>query len=108
MERIKKNMKFLEILADSKPKMRKAILCNTNCEQVRSICDCVLNMLLNRIPLNNESKKILKRKKVFFRKLILNKNIGLKQKKKLLSQTGTGWMSLLIPAALEVFRNLVQ
>ena len=106
MERIKKNLKFLEMLSESKPEMRKAILCHSSCDQVRTICDCVLNMLLNRIPLDDKSKKILKKKKTFFRKLILNKKLNLNAKKKILSQSGSGWMSLLLPAALEVFRTL--
>jgi hypothetical protein len=81
-------------------------LCHSSCDQVRTICDCVLNMLFNRIPLDDKSKKILKKKKTFFRKLILNKKLNLNAKKKILSQSGSGWMSLLLPAALEVFRTL--
>ena len=108
MERVKANLNYLQALSESKPQIRKAILCKSDCDQIRTICDCVLNLLLKNIDLDDKHLQILRRRKRYFRNLVFDKNLKIKQKRQLLSQSGTGWMTILLPAAIETFRKLLE
>src|SRR3989442_1299261 len=71
---VKKNIPYLCMLHKSSPKARSALL-KQHCapEFVKSICECVKNVLVGNVPLSSEHKKRLQRYKRSLRRLVLKK-----------------------------------
>ncbi|KAL9973270.1 hypothetical protein ACROYT_G019700 [Oculina patagonica] len=63
-QRLRKNHDFLKLLAKCTPAQRKAILKVADDSLVRSICECVFNVLKETVPVSKPAKrKLLTRKK---------------------------------------------
>ena len=63
-QRLRKNHDFLKLLAKCTPAQRKAILKVADDSLVRSICECVLNVLKETVPVSKSIKrKLLAHKK---------------------------------------------
>jgi len=85
LNRFSKNKDYLCLLSCCKNKLRRAIILNSNKDQIFSVCECVINVSNGNIKISKEDFVRLKKFKKIFRKL-LNKSAGLKEKKAILVQ----------------------
>ena len=56
---MKDNLPYLQVLAKSKPKLRKLLIEHGPVSLVTSICECALNLLKGVIPLTPRQKRRL-------------------------------------------------
>ena len=101
-----KHKNFLQLLGNSKKKLRSALILNCNRDQLFSICECVLNICNGNIKLDKSDYKNLKKYNKVFKKVI-DKNIDFKAKKKYLVQKG-GFLQFLIPAVITGIANIIS
>jgi hypothetical protein len=105
MKRIKSNFHALQVLKTAGPKLRKAIITNSNNELVRSLCECVLNFLHGNIILTECCKRKLKKHKTVLRSLA-DKRVPMRDKKKIIVQRG-GVLVPLLGAVLPALASLL-
>ena len=98
MKRIKSNYHHLQVLKTAKPQLRRAIIKNCNSDLVKTISECVLNVLRNNLQLTVCHKKRLQTFKGPLRALA-NKRVPLATKKRLINQRG-GFIVPLLSAIL--------
>ena len=104
--RVRKNSAFLHLLSDCHPKQRKVLLETLTDEQLKTLCEVVLNILKGIIHLSpRQQQKLRKKKRVLYQ--LVSKSIPSKTKKRLLVQEGGSVLpSILIPA-LQVLGSLL-
>ncbi len=86
-QRLRKNHDFLKLLAKCTPAQRKAFLKVADDNLVRTICECVLNVLKQTVPVSKPAKrKLLAHKKSLI--ALAEKSTPLKKKKQILVQHG--------------------
>jgi hypothetical protein len=105
MKRIKSNYHHLQVLKTAKPQLRKAIVKNCNSELVKSISECVLNVLNDNLKLTVCQKKRLQKYKVPLRALA-DKRVSISTKKRLINQRG-GFLVPLLSAVLPTIASLI-
>lgn len=103
-KRIKEHLPLLQYLAKGKPKIRKAIIEESDSDVMKVLCECAANTINGNVKLPPSHFKKLKRYKKQLR-LLSNKKVGVKQKKKVL-QTG-GFLGALLNAVLPTLAGLV-
>ncbi len=96
----------LQVLQSAKPKLRKAILENSDRALVYAICEICDNLLRGNIPLSDSHKTKLKRHRDKIRKLA-QRGEGWQVKKKTLVQTGGSFLPLLLSAVASILPNLL-
>lgn len=74
-------------------------------KDIRTICECCLNLLKGNIPVSDKQKRALARYKSKLR-ILAKKGRTLKYKRKVLSQTGKGFWLALLPAAISAITSL--
>lgn len=104
-KRLEKHLDYLSVLRKCKPKQRQAILSNADNELIKTICDCIENLLAGKVQLSPSQKKQLKRHRNQLRILRSSKK-GLKLKKKYIVQNG-GFLPALLAPILGVVGGLV-
>ena len=105
MKRIQKNLDYLKVLSCCPKKMCKTIISNGPKDLIDSICECVLNLLIGNIRLDQNHKERLYKYKNSLRKLLKKKN--LKQKKKILVKNG-GFLQILLPSIISGLASIVS
>lgn len=105
MKRIQKNLDYLKVLSCCSKKMSKSIISNGPKELIDAICECVLNLLIGNINLEQNQKDKLYKYRNSLRKLLKNKN--LKQKKQILVQNG-GFLQILLPSIISGLASIVS
>lgn len=105
LNRFAKNKNYLCLLSNCKNKLRKAIVSNSNRDQIYSVCECVLNVSNGNVKLSKDDFAKLKRYKKHFKKLLSRKG-SLQEKKKILIQRG-GFLQFLIPAVISGISSIV-
>jgi hypothetical protein len=100
---MKKCESELTILAKANDAQRRKILKNSKKCLIKAISEIVLNCLLGNIPMNECRRNKLKIYKNLLKKLA-NRTTSLDFKRKLILQKGSGFLSILLPVALEAFR----
>ena len=105
LNRFSKNKNYLCLLSCCKNKLRRAIVLNSNKDQIYSVCECVMNVSNGNVKLGKEDFLRLKKYKKTFKKL-LSKSAGLKEKKDILIQRG-GFLQFLIPAVISGISSIV-
>jgi len=105
MKRIRSNYHHIQVLKTAKPQLRKAIIKNCNNELVKSISECVLNVLRNNLQLTACQKKRLQKFKGSLRALA-DKRVSISSKKRLLNQRG-GFLVPLLSAILPTIASLI-
>ena len=101
-QRLRKNHDFLKLLVKCTPVQRKAILKAA----VRTICECVFNVLKGTVPVSKPTKKkLLVHKKPLI--ALAEKSTPLEKKKKLLVQHGGNFLSVLLPPVLRVLSSIL-
>ena len=98
-QRLRKNHDFLKLLVKCTPAQRKAILKVADDALVRTICECVLNVLKGTVPVSKPAKKSLI--------ALAEKSTPLDKKKKLLVQHGGNFLSVLLPPVLRVLSSIL-
>ena len=97
---VKRALPLLKVLADSNPKLKKAIIQHASPDLVTAISEIALNMLKGIIKLTHQQKQRLSRYKKEFRSLA-KKNLSIKKKRKLLVQKGGGaGLAALLPLVI--------
>ena len=97
--RLRRNHDFLKLLAKCTPAQRKAILKESDDALVRTICECILNVLKETVPVSKPpKKKLVVRKKPVI--ALAEKSTPLEKKKKILVQHGGNFLSVLLPPVL--------
>ena len=106
-QRLRKNQDFLKLLAKCKPAQRKAILKAADDSLIKTICDCILNILERTVPVTKATKK-----KLFAHKRALSslaqKNIPLVKKKQILVQHGGNFLGILLPPVLRLLGSILS
>jgi len=105
MKRIKSNYHTLQVLKTAQPKLRKAIISNSNRELVHCISECILNILNGNLKLTDCSKRKLRKHKTVLRK-VADKKVSASVKKRLINQRG-GFLLPLLSAVLPTLANLL-
>lgn len=96
MGSVETNKDFLRFLISSSKKSRSKLISAASKKEINSICEIILNILKGNIPLSDDLKSSLSRRKKKLRQLV--KRVKLSTKKKIL-QTG-GFLQFLIPAII--------
>ena len=105
LEIISSQLDLLRVLANSKTKVRQAIIINADRKLIIAICEIVFNVLEKNLTLDESDLIKIKRYRFILRKLI--KKSDLKEKKKILVQRG-GFLQFLIPAVITGISNIVS
>ena len=104
-KRMKGSLPYLQVLAKSKPKLRKLIIDHAPPDVITAICECSLNTLKGVIPLTPRQKRRLAPYKIHLGELA-NKKVSRKRKKTYLTQKGGSLLGALFPPALGVLGSL--
>lgn len=105
---MKKQLPCLQILSRKgvKKNLKRVLL--SDLDVVRAIMECSLNMLSRKIPLDKQQEKGLKRYK-WQLNYLTNKKKAIKTKqRKLINQTGSGFLPWLIGPAIGLLTKLFQ
>lgn len=81
---VEKHLPLLEYLAKSKPKIRSAIITESDPEVIRILCECAHSVLKGGVPLTPNQSRALKRYRAQLHQLT-KKRTSIKKKKKILS-----------------------
>lgn len=94
----------LHELAHSSPKKRKLILQSANTKIIRSIVECIQNVLKGNIQMQNKNIQKLRRHKTVLRNII-HKGNRLKKKKQIILQKGGSFLPALLAPIIGVLAN---
>ena len=105
---VKRALPLLKVLADAKPKLKKAIIQHAPTELVTAMSEIVLNLIKGVIKLTASQKKRLSRYKKDLLALAKKKlSIG-KKKKILVQKGGSAAVSILVPLALSLLSGKLK
>jgi hypothetical protein len=102
MKRIAENKDLILALSKAKPKLRNAILLNSNTEFIKSILEIIMNTIHGNVNICEKIKKKLKKYKSYLRELT-KRHFSFSKKRKILIQHGgflTSLLTSLIAGAL--------
>lgn len=96
-----KQLPKLKALAEAKPKERKKLLERTNLVLIKSIVECIDNVLRGNVRLTSAYKDKLRKYKNILRK-INTTGTKLRHKKQVIVQNGGGFLPLLLAPVISV------
>lgn len=99
LKRLEKNKYLLSALIDAKPKLRKAILSNSENDLIQTICEIVYNTIKGNCEIDPKICEHLKKYKKSLRILSCHKQ-PLQTKRKILLQQGGGFLPALIGSVI--------
>lgn len=91
-------------LSKAKPKIRRALLEKANLDFIKSIVECIENVLKGNIELRKKCKDKLRRYKSILRKIFSSGN-KLRAKKKLIVQNGGSFLPALLPPVISILAD---
>ena len=94
---------LLRVILNAKPELRNAMLKNADKKLVRTICECVLNVINGNVKVDDKNKKKLAKHKCLLRKVV--KRTGCWKKKRKIIQKGGNF---LIPLLLPIIGSLIS
>ena len=103
--RMLKNSEFLKLLHQCPPKQRIAILKTAKPSLINAVCDCITNIVHQKVPITSQQKGVLAKKKKVLRELS-NSKTGTGRKKKLLVQHGNGILKTILGTILSALGSL--
>ena len=103
---MRNNSPFLHLLSSCHCKQRKALLETLTEEQLKTICEVILNILKGTVDLSPKQRKVLKKKKRLLYQLV-SKSVPSKTKKQLLVQQGGSILPSILVPALQVLGSLL-
>lgn len=95
------------MLAKADSKKRKKILDGANDETIKCLCECALNTLKSRVPLDEGQFRKLRRHKHTLR-FLADKRVSLANKKKKVKQAGGFLLPLLAPIIGSILAAVIQ
>lgn len=95
---IKTHKDLLNALHTLKPKYQKALLKSCDEEEINCICECIHNVLKGKVPLEEKTRKKLKKYKDVLRKLVRKSTS--KIRKHIIVQKGGSFLPLIIGSIL--------
>lgn len=98
MKRLTNNKHILHVLKKSNPKLRKAILKNSDKELIETVCEICHNILKGNVPITTKCRSKLKKYKRDIRSLA-SPNIKLASKRNIVVQKG-GFLPIILEALL--------
>ena len=105
-QRLRRNHDLLKLLAKCTPAQRKAISKEADDALVKTICECVLNVLKETVPVSKPAKrKLLAHKKSLI--ALAEKSTPVNKKKKILVQQGGNFLCVLLPQLLRVLSSIL-
>ena len=104
MKKIAENLNFLKLFCNCTKKLHKHLINGANQEHIICLCECILNCLNGNVNLNEPEKSQLKKYK---KRMLTKKKLGLKKRKQLLIQKGSGFLPLIIPAVIAVVTDFL-
>lgn len=105
---LKNCLKKLEVVSNVKSvKLRKKLLKEISCDEnvFKALQEIVINTINQNVPLDNKTKKKLRKYKKEFQ--AFTKVVKSKQKKKKLIQQSGGFLPAIIPAVLSILSAIV-
>ena len=96
----------LRIILNAKPELRKAMLKNADKELVRTICECVLNIINGNVKVDEKQRKKLKKHKCLLRKIV-KRTGSWKKKRTIIQKGGSILISLLVPIIGTLLSKLI-
>lgn len=105
VSRLKKNLHTLHTIADSKPKLRKALVANADNDLIFCLADCIYNVLQSNVPMTRAQLSKLYKYRHYLRK-VAHKRTTMKEKRKVLQQNG-GFLPLLLTPLLGIAGSLI-
>ena len=96
-KKLKNTFETVRFLSVATPRAQKKLIKKGDKKFINCISECCLNILKGNVPLTIKEKKALKKHKNKLRALV-NKNISVEKKKKIV-QTGGFLSTLLVPVA---------
>jgi hypothetical protein len=102
---IKRNFDVLRVLKRASPKLRKAILTNSEKDLILALCEIISNVLSGTVKLSSKQKHNLTNHKNSLRRVI-DKRVGIKEKRHLLQKGG--FLTTLLPPALTLLATLIN
>ena len=104
-KRLQKHQPFIQMLARSSVKRRKALIKQATKDELASLFEICLNILRGNLPLNSYMHKKLKRERKTLRTLA-DKKISLAHKKKVVNQKG-GFLGTVASIALPLLASIL-
>ena len=105
MRQIKSTYHTLQVLKIARPKLRKAIISNSNKDLLNSINECILNIVKRKYSVTRFAKRKLKKHKSNLRSLA-DKRLPLTTKKRIIVKRG-GFLLPLLTAVLPTLASIV-
>ncbi|GFV33559.1 uncharacterized protein TNCV_4566741 [Trichonephila clavipes] len=102
MNRTRRDVHLLHVLAAASPAQRKAILKSASDEQIKTLCEICQNLLSGNIS-TNKIKKLSCYERVI--RLLANRSIPISRKRKLF--TIGGFLPLVLPGVISLIGGLV-
>jgi hypothetical protein len=106
-ERVHKYLPELKFLIASTSSKRKKYLENADDELIKLIIECCYNTLNGTLKFSPTKKEKIRKHRNLIRK-IAKAGHNLKQKKKILIQSGKGVFSILLPAIISIVSALIS
>jgi hypothetical protein len=103
---IRKHAPHLHIIGTGKKTMRDAIIATADKKLIDAICECCKNSLHGNINHSEKDKRRLRQYKRWI-KLVMNKKVGIKTKKRILRQKG-GFLPMVLGPLLGLGGKLLS
>jgi hypothetical protein len=101
------HLDVLQTLAKSKGHNRQLLLQDCPNAVIKTICECVLNVIKGNASVTRSQKSKLSYHKEELRKLA-KKRVPMYLKRQILVQKGNGFLSILLPAAISLISSLIH
>ena len=105
--RVRKNYHHLRVLSTSKPHQVKVFLKVADDDLIKSVCECVYNVLKSTVPITpRQKRRLLKFKQPLLS--LVDRDLPLTKKRKILIQKGGSFLSFLLPTVLGVLEHFIK
>lgn len=98
-KRILRNQKFLEYYLEADNTRRKSLLMGASKDQINCLSEAALNVVNRNIPIDSKTKHVLCNHQKAICKIV-NKNLSVGKRKKLLAQKGGAILPLILSTIL--------
>lgn len=104
-ERLKRNLDFIKVLANAKPRQRKAIVHTADKDLILCLCEIILNLLTGNVKVPDKIIDQLRKHKDCLRTLA-EQRTSLKTRRDILEQKG-GFLPILLTPILSIAGQLL-
>lgn len=101
MSCLRKDRALLKVLIHATPKERKGLLKVCDLSTIRTVCECIYNVLRGNVPLSEKTKQKLRRHKTTLRRIVKRGECWNKKRKYLVQKGGGIIIPLLLSTVLQ-------